>query len=57
MRKISHLFKRAEADRKASPASLKIEPEHDTVELDITDLDHVAGGGGKVGVSSNPVED
>jgi hypothetical protein len=51
MRKIS-LFKRAEADRKANTAPL-----HDTVELDMAELDHVAGCGGKAGASTNPVDD
>ena len=51
MRKIS-LFKRAEADRKANTAPL-----HDTAELDMAELDHVAGGGGKTGASTNPVDD
>ena len=57
MRKISSLLRRAETDRKASTAQLKIEPEHDTVELDMAELDHVAGGGGKAGASTNPVDD
>jgi len=45
MRKIS-LFKRAEADRKANTAPL-----HDTAELDMAELDKVAGSGGGVGIN------
>ena len=46
------LFKPADADCtgvKAAPAAER--------ELGEEELDHVAGGGGKVGASTNPVED
>jgi hypothetical protein len=43
MKKISHLFKHAEEDRKAKTAPMKIEHE-----LDMAELDKVVGGGGKV---------
>jgi hypothetical protein len=48
MKKISHLFKHAEEDRKAKTAPMKTERELDTVELDMAELDQVAGGGGPV---------
>lgn len=52
MKKASSLFRRAEADRKAD-----IAPNKTDRELDTTELDMVAGGGGKAGAGSNPVDD
>lgn len=46
MKKISNLFGRADADRNANPAPTKNEHE-----LDIAELDKVAGCGGSAGVN------
>jgi hypothetical protein len=54
MRKISHLLKRADADRKVTHAPANRAADRDLAE---TQLANVAAAGGKSTASSNPVED
>ena len=52
MRTLLELFKPADAGGKGTDA-----PSNAERTLSEVELDHVAGGGGKVGASTNPIED